>query len=74
VDIAADRLRNRPGTIRSWATRYNARKVGVFKGRTVYDWNDLKTIARQLTLGLPVPKSPEERDEIRSAVRAGAAA
>lgn len=63
---AATRLRRRPGTIRSWATRYHARKLGthVVDGarRTVYDWIDLATIARLIRCGHDVPPTPEERD------------
>ncbi|WP_326642932.1 hypothetical protein OG884_05920 [Streptosporangium sp. NBC_01755] len=72
---AAVRLNRPEPTVRVWASRHHARRIPFRPGKTAwYDWNDLKTIARQLTLGLPVPKSPEERDEIRLAVRAGAAA
>lgn len=72
VDIASERLRKRPGTIRSWATRYQARKLARHQRCTVYDWHDLKTIARQIRLGLPVPATAEERDELRAQLRAAA--
>lgn len=64
--IAAARLRLKPVTIRTWAHRYGARKQGRYKGRTVYDWHDLKTIDRCLERGEKVPATPEERDELRA--------
>ncbi|RCG31959.1 hypothetical protein DQ384_05295 [Sphaerisporangium album] len=70
VKIAAQRLRKRPGTIRSWGTRYGARKLAQHERCTVYDWHDLKVIARQVDLGEPVPQTPEERDELRAQLRA----
>ncbi|MGS2645872.1 hypothetical protein [Streptosporangium sp. G12] len=71
---AAARLRKPESTVRVWASRYHARKL-LKRGKTAwYDWRDIATIARQLHLGEPVPATPEERDEIRSAIRAGAAA
>lgn len=70
VDIAARRLGKQPGTIRSWAARYAARKYGSYRGRTVYDWHDLSAIGRCIYLGESVPATPEERDEIRSRLAA----
>jgi hypothetical protein len=67
VADAAARLRKRPGTIRCWATRYDARKLGTVKGRTVYDYADLATIDACIHRGDPVPPTPEGRDEIRAA-------
>lgn len=72
VDIAARRLGKQPGTIRSWATRYAARKHGTYKGRTVYDWHDLSTIGRYIHLGEPVPDTPELRDELRASLKPAA--
>lgn len=62
---AAQRLRVPVGRVYVWVNRYNARKTRL--GKTAwYDWHDLKTIARQLHVGEPVPKTPQERDEIRA--------
>lgn len=72
VDIAARRLGKRPGTIRSWATRYRARKHGTYKGRTVYDWHDLSTIGACVNLGERVPATPEQRDRLRASLSAAA--
>ncbi|MFC4006610.1 hypothetical protein ACFOY2_05215 [Nonomuraea purpurea] len=61
---SAERLQVPPSRIYVWAHRYNARKVR--RGRTVYyDWHDLKTIARYIRVGEPVPETPEARDEMR---------
>jgi hypothetical protein len=65
---AAARLAKPERTVRTWASRYHGRRL-LKPGKTAwYDWHDLKTIARQLHLGLPVPATPEERDELRAAV------
>ncbi|GAA3027333.1 hypothetical protein [Streptosporangium longisporum] len=66
VATAASRLRRRPGTIRSWAVRYKARKLGTFQGRTVYDFEDLATIEGCIHRGDDVPATPEARDELRA--------
>jgi len=51
---AARRLNKRVGTIRSWASRYDVRRVGTV-GRVVYfDYHDLAKIERQIRRGLPV--------------------
>lgn len=63
--IAAERLRLKPATIRSWGRRYGARKHGTFKNQTVYDWHDLKTIDSCIHAGKRVPVTPEERDTLR---------
>jgi hypothetical protein len=66
---AAARLSRLERTVRTWASRYHARKLPKrLTGRTAYyDWHDLKTIARQIHCGEPVPGTPEERDAIRAA-------
>lgn len=66
---AARRLDRLERTVRTWASRYRARLL--FKqGKTAwYDWHDIKTIARQIHRGEPVPPTPEERDRIRAAAR-----
>ncbi len=71
---AAVRLAKLERTVRTWASRYHARKLPKFTpGRTVYyDWHDLATIARQIHVGEPVPATPRERDEIRARFRPAA--
>lgn len=60
------RLERTERTVRTWASRYHARLLCKVGKTAYYDWHDLKTIARQIHLGLPVPATPEERDEIRA--------
>jgi len=67
VAQACARLRKRPGTIRCWATRYAARKLGTIEGRTVYDYRDLATIEACIHRGDPVPPTPDGRDQLRAA-------
>lgn len=68
---ASQRLGKPAPTLRVLASRHHARKL-LKRGREAwYDWHDLKTIVRQLNLGEPVPRTPEERDLIRERVRAG---
>jgi len=69
---AAERLGKPEPTVRVWASRHHARKLPKLGKTAWYDWHDLKTIARQLNLGLAVPATPEERDEIRARVRSAA--
>ena len=64
---AAERLRLKPATIRSWAHRYGARKHGTYKRQTVYDWPDLATIDYCIHAGRRVPATAEERDKLRPA-------
>ena len=71
---AAERLGKPEPTVRVWASRHHALKLRKLGKTAWYDWHDLKTIVRQLNLGLPVPRTPEERDRIREQVRAGVAA
>jgi len=72
---AAERLGRLERTVRTWASRYHARKAPFKAGKTAwYDWHDLKTIARQIRVGEAVPATPEERDELRARRRATAAA
>lgn len=65
VAYAANRLDKAPGTIYSWGTRYNARKIQV-RGVAYYDYNDLAVIEREIRHGHPVPPTPGHRAEIRS--------
>ncbi|MGW4663198.1 hypothetical protein [Streptosporangium sandarakinum] len=67
---AAERLDRPYATLRVWAHRYHAYKLGKVGSIVYYDWPDLATIDRQLRLGEPVPPTPEERDEIRAAFAA----
>ncbi|MER5420354.1 hypothetical protein [Streptosporangium roseum] len=67
---AAARLRKPEATVRVWASRHHARKLLKLGKTAWYDWRDLATIDRQLRLGLKVPPTPEERDEIRASLRA----
>lgn len=70
---AADKLSKPERTVRTWASRYRARKLWKIGKTVYYDWHDLKTIARQLYLGEQVPETPEGRDDVRAGVRATAA-
>lgn len=70
IDQAAERLDRLPRTVRTWASRYHARRLRKVGKTSYYDWNDLSTIARQLRIGEPVPATPEERDELRAQVAA----
>lgn len=48
-------------TIKSWAVRYGARKLGVVDGAIYYDLTDLMIIEREIRRGRPVPATPEDR-------------
>lgn len=65
---AAERLGRPEPTVRVWASRHHARKLLKLGKTAWYDWRDIATIARQLHLGLAVPATPEERDELRAAL------
>jgi hypothetical protein len=67
---AASRLRKRERTVRTWASRYHGRRLAKSGKTAWYDWHDLKTIARQIHLGLPVPATPEARDAVRASLLA----
>ena len=72
ISDAAARLRRPERTVRTWASRYQARKL-LRPGKTAwYDWHDLKTIERQIRLGEPVPATPQARDELRASYAAAA--
>ncbi|TMR88618.1 hypothetical protein [Nonomuraea basaltis] len=71
---AAERLEREPCTIRKWASRYRARVLGRAGRETVYDYADLATIEWCIWAGHPVPATPYDRDELRAARRAAAAA
>ncbi|KAB2344863.1 hypothetical protein [Actinomadura rudentiformis] len=61
---AAAHFRRAPSTIRCWAHRYHARRLGVI-GRTVwYDLRDLAVIDREIRHGRPVPETWEARAEL----------
>jgi hypothetical protein len=72
--LAAERLGREPCTIRKWASRYRARVLGRAGRETVYDYADLALIEWCIWAGCPVPPTVEERDELRAARRAAAAA
>jgi hypothetical protein len=63
---AAERLDRAPSTVRCWAFRFNARKLGRHGRSVYYDFLDLAVIERELSHGHPVPATPEERAVIRS--------
>ncbi|MFB4275754.1 hypothetical protein ACBJ59_10715 [Nonomuraea sp. MTCD27] len=66
---AARRLGKDPATIRSWGSRYGARKLGSIERRTYYDWNDLATIDGCMARGENVPDTAEGRDRLRDTLR-----
>ncbi|SET49738.1 hypothetical protein [Nonomuraea wenchangensis] len=69
---AAERLDKPEPLVRCWASRYRGRRL-LKVGKTVYyDWLDLCTIGRQIHIGQKVPPSPEERDELRAALKPAA--
>lgn len=72
IQQAARRLDKPERRVRTWASRYHARRCLKLGKTAYYDWHDLKTIARQIHLGESVPPTPEERDEIRARVRSAA--
>jgi hypothetical protein len=67
---AASRLGKDPATIRSWGSRYQARKLGRIERRTYFDWNDLATIDGCMARGEEVPTTAEGRDQLRADLRA----
>jgi hypothetical protein len=62
---AAKRLERAPSTVRCWAFRFNARKLGERDGKVYYDYLDLMVIEREIYHGHPVPATWQERAEIR---------
>lgn len=67
---AAAKLDRKPVTIRVWAARYGARRLGsdpMDKRRVFYDFMDLAVIEREIRHGHPVPATWQERAEIRFA-------
>ncbi|MFC6080951.1 hypothetical protein [Sphaerisporangium aureirubrum] len=70
IPVAATKLGRPEPTLRVLASRHNARKLRKVGKTAWYDWHDLKTIVRQLDLGLPVPKTPDERDQLREQLHA----
>ena len=71
VPLAATRLRRSLGTIYSWGTRYQVRRWG--NGDvTLYDYTDLATIEACIHKGIPVPPTPQGRDELRASYSAAA--
>lgn len=71
---AAALLARSPSTLRDWATRYAARRIGTV-GRTTYlDYRDLAAIDGHIVRGEPVPPTPEARALARAQRLAAAAA
>lgn len=66
VAQAAQLLERAPGTIYSWATRYNARRVGHDKGRAYFDLRDLALIEWFIRTGQPIPDTPAGRAQAHS--------
>lgn len=65
AETAAVKLQKTTTTIRTWVTRFNARRLGRV-GRTMfYDMRDLRVIEREIDHGHKVPPTPEEREAIR---------
>jgi hypothetical protein len=64
---AAAKLDKAAGTIRYWVTHYGARRLGM-RGRVMlYDLRDLRVIEREIRHGHLVPRTWQERAEIRDA-------
>ncbi|MEO3860897.1 hypothetical protein [Acrocarpospora sp. B8E8] len=66
VADAAELLGRAPGTIYSWATRYNAQRAGHDKGRAYFDLRDLTLIEWLIREGIPIPPTPAERARIHA--------
>ncbi|WP_109525003.1 hypothetical protein [Nocardia aurea] len=66
---AGRRLERAPATIRSWGSRYQARKLGKQQRRIYYDWHDLATIDGCINRGEEIPAMPELRDQLRAELR-----
>lgn len=64
ASAAAKRLDRAASTVRCWALRFNALKLGEMDGKVYYDYRDLAIIERELRHGHPVPATPEERAAI----------
>jgi hypothetical protein len=62
---AAARLNRNPVTIRTWVTRFHARRLGRVNRIMYYDLRDLKVIEREIWHGHPVPATWQERTDIR---------
>jgi hypothetical protein len=65
ASIAAKRLHRASSTVRCWAFRFNARKLGGYDGKVYYDYDDLVVIEREIYHGHKVPATWQERAEIR---------
>jgi hypothetical protein len=70
ADAAGRQLGRDPATIRSWGSRYQARKLGTIDRRRYYDYGDLATIDGCIARGEHVPATPELRDRLRADLRA----
>ncbi len=58
-------------TIRTWGSRYSARKLGSVGRRVFYDLADLLIIDLLIRRDIPIPPRPEERDLIRLEIQLG---
>lgn len=67
---AAAKLQVRCGTLRVWASRHKARKVGNVGKVAYYDLADLAMIKWYLNREMRVPKDPQERDLMRLQIAA----
>jgi hypothetical protein len=64
AERAAALLDKTPTTVRTWVTRFNARRLGRVDRKMYYDLRDLKVIEREIRHGHQVPATPEERAAI----------
>lgn len=67
ADVAAKKLRKKPATIRTWVTRFNARRLGRYERYMYYDLKDLRIIEREIEHGHTVPLTWQERKAISQA-------
>lgn len=67
AETAAARLDRTTATIRTWVTRFSARRLGTVGRVMYYDLNDLRVIEREIRHGHPIPPTPEDRARIRDA-------
>jgi hypothetical protein len=65
IPDAAEVLGVRCETVRVWASRHKARKVGNVGKTAYYDFADLSMIKWYIDREMRVPKDPLERDAMR---------
>ncbi|WP_242882606.1 hypothetical protein [Actinomadura litoris] len=66
VAHAAQHFGRATGTIRCWASRYHARRLGRVGREVVYDLRDLALIEREIRNGRPVPMTWQARADLIS--------